>query len=89
MTFQLRAVVYCVFKVFLPEQCATAFGEADHRFPAASVEQIIDFPVSGGGLQDLRPGPSSASSSHSPAGFADDAFQGFFALFPKIKKVRH
>ena len=50
----------------------------------ASVEHIVDFPVSGGGLQDLRPGQSSASS-HSPAGFADDAFQGrFFALFPNI-----
>ena len=62
----------------LPEQSATAFGEADHRFPAASVEQIVDFTVSGGGLQDLRPGQSSASSSHSPADFADDAFQVFF-----------
>ena len=63
-------MVYGVF----PEQSATAFGEADHRFPAASVEQIVDFTVSGGGLQDLRPGQSSASSSHSPADFADDAF---------------
>ena len=73
---------------FLPEQSATAFGEADHRFPAASVEQIVDFPVSGRGLQDSRPGQRSASSSQSPADFANDAFHGVFALFSKTKKVR-
>ena len=74
---------------FLPEQSATACGEADHRFPAASVEQNVDIPVPVERLQDLRPGQSSASSSHSPAGFADDAFEGVFRTFPQIKKVRH
>ena len=73
---------------FLPEQSATAFGEADHRFPAASVEHIVDNPVSGESLQDLRPGQSSASSSHSPADFADDAFNGFSHFSPG-KKTRH
>ena len=74
---------------FLPEQIATAFGEADHRFPAASVEQIVDFSVSGGGFQIFHPRQSSASSSHSPADFADDAFQEFFShLSPKQKKAR-
>ena len=54
-------------------------------FSVASVEQIVDFPVSGGGLQDLRPGQSSASSSHSPADF--DAFQwGFSHFSPKQKQ---
>ena len=73
---------------FLPEQSATAFGEADHRVPAAS-EEIADFSVSGGGFQDLRPGQSSASSSHSPADFADDAFQWVFRTFHQYKKERH
>ena len=72
----------------LPEQSATAFGEADHRFPAASVKQIVDNPAPGGGLQDLRAGQSSASSSHSPADLADDTFQ-FFSHFSPNKKVRH
>ena len=35
---------------FLPEQSATAFGEANHRSPASSVEQIVDNPGSGRGL---------------------------------------
>ena len=50
------------------------------------MEQILaNIPVPrGGGLH----GPvSAASSSHSP-GAVDDAFTGFFALFPKVKKVR-
>ena len=68
---------------------STAFGEADHRFPAVSVVQIIDNPAPGGGLQDLRPGQSSVSSSHSPADLADGAFQGVFRTFPQNKKVRH
>ena len=29
------------------------------------------------------------SSFHSPAGVADDAFEGFFALFFRFKKARH
>ena len=37
---------------FLPEQSATAFGEADHRFLAASVEQNFDIPVPVERLQD-------------------------------------
>ena len=55
---------------FLPEQSATAFGEADHRFPTASIEQIVENPALCGGLQDLRSGQSSASSSLSPADLA-------------------
>ena len=70
----------------LPEKSVTAFGEADYRSPAASVEQIVDNPGFGGGLQDLRPGQGSASSSHSPADFADDANQGDFRTFPQNKK---
>ena len=68
---------------FLPEQSATAFG---HRFPAASVEQDVDIPVLVERLQYLRPGQCSASSSHSSAGFADDAFEEVFRTFPQVKK---
>ena len=56
-----------------------------------NVEQIVDSRV-GEGLQDFLPGQSSSSSSHDPArGFEalDEPGYGFFALFPKIKKVRH
>ena len=65
---------------FLPEQSTTAL----------TVEQNVDIPVPHESLQDFRAGQSSASSSHSPARVADDAFEGFFfALFPRFKKVRH
>ena len=69
-----------------PGQSFSAFGEAEHRFPAATAEQIVDIPVPRGGLQDLRPGQSSASSSHSPADLADDALQGVFRTFHRWKK---
>ena len=38
---------------FFPEQSVTAFGEADHRSPAASVEQIVDNPGSRGVILSL------------------------------------
>ena len=55
------------------------------------MQQIVDIPVSGGGLQDFRPGQGSSSSSHVPARGHEDADgpgEGFFAVFPNIKKVR-
>ena len=49
------------------------------------MEHIVEIP--GGGLQDFRPGQSSSSSSHFPAGVPealDEPSQGlFFALFAK------
>ena len=63
----------------LPERSATAL----------TVEQNVDKSFPGESLQDVRRGQDSASSSHSPAGVADDAFEGFFALFTRLKQMRH
>ena len=49
------------------------------------MEQIVDFPVSRGGLQEFRPGQGPAASSSVSPGHAGE---GFFRTFPKIKKVR-
>ena len=62
---------------FPPEQGSTALP----------VEQIVDTPVlPGESLHGFLPGQGSASSSQSPAGAADDAFQGFFSHFSPDKK---
>ena len=53
------------------------------------MEQNVDFPVSGGGLQDFLPGQSSSASSSSPAGVhgsADGPGEGVFRTFPQKKK---
>ena len=63
-----------------PGQSSTAFGDADHRFPAATAEQIVDIPVPRGG-RDLL---SAASSS----GLPGMAHQGFFSHFSPWEKVR-
>ena len=76
-----RAICWC--SRFPPAQSSTA-----------PVAQIVDIPVSGGGLQGFRTGQSStasSSSSHSPAGVCEDLVEpgvGVFALFPTLKKVR-
>ena len=49
------------------------------------MEQIVDIP--GGGLQDFRPGQSSSSSLHVPAGNSevlDEPGKGVFRTFPQI-----
>ena len=61
------------------------------RISEQVVEQIVDISlVSGGGLEDFRPGQSSSSSSHFQAGVhedADEPSEGFFRTFPQnIKK---
>ena len=58
---------------FPPEQSSTATHSSEDRISERIVEQIVDIPVSGGGLQDFRPGQSSSSSSHLPAGVHEDA----------------
>ena len=53
------------------------------------MEQTVDPP--GGGLQDFRPGQSSFSSSHFPAGVPealDEPGQGVFRTFPQNKQMR-
>ena len=54
------------------------------------MEQIVDIPVAGGGLQNFRPGQSSSSVSHSPAAWLsteDEPFQGVFRTYSREKKV--
>ena len=61
------------------------------RASERNVEQIVDFPLFGGGLQDFRPrrgSTTSSSSSHVPAGAVDEPFHGFFRTSPRPKKVR-
>ena len=68
-----------IFKVFL------------ERISKQILEQIVDIPVSVGGLADFRPGQRSASVAHSPAAWLnpeDEPFQRVFALFPRKKKVQ-
>ena len=72
---------------FLPGQVSTALQE---RLSEQIAEQIVDIP--GGSLQDFRPGQSSSSSSHFPAGILEDADElgeGVFRTFPQNKKVRN
>ena len=48
-------------------------------------------PFPGGGLQDFRPGLSSSSSSHVPAGISEglvEPGEGVFGTFHQNKKVR-
>ena len=71
---------------FLRGQGSTAFLSSEERISERIVEQFIAIP--GGGLQDFRPGQSSSSSSHFPAGVPealDEPGQGVFRTFPKIK----
>ena len=56
------------------------------RISEQIVEQIVDFTVSRGGLQDFQPVQGPAASSSVSTGHAGEGF--FFALFPKIRKVR-
>ena len=53
------------------------------------MEQNVDIPVAGGGLQDFRPGQSSSSVARSPACWLnteDEAFQGVFRTLHQNKK---
>ena len=73
---------------FPPEQSSTALHSPEARISERIVEQIVDIPVSGGGLQDFRPGQGSSSSSHVPARVhevLDQLGEGFFRAFsPKF-----
>ena len=60
-----------------PGQSSTAFGEADHRTPAAIAEQIVDIPVLRGAPHDFLQDPLSAAGS---SDLPDTANQGVFQL---------
>ena len=64
---------------FLPQQSSTATTSYLERISERTVEQIVDFPSSAGGL-----GQGSSSS----AGPADEDFTGGFSHFSRDKKVR-
>ena len=74
----------------LPEQSSTATLSSAELISERIVEQIVDIPVSRGGLQDFRPVQSSSSVAHSPAAWLnteDEPFQGGFShFFPERKK---
>ena len=66
---------------FLPEQSSTATLSSAERISERIVEQIVDIPVSGGGLHDFCTGQSSSSVLRSPTDWLnteDVAFQCFF-----------
>ena len=54
-------------------QSSTATPSSKKRISERIAEQIVDFPVSRGGLPDFRPGQGSSSSSHSPVGVEERA----------------
>ena len=75
---------------FPHEQSSTALHVSQERISERVVEQIVDSPVSGGGLQDFRPGRSSSSSLHVPAGFSevlDEPGEEVFRTFPVGKSA--
>ena len=83
LTFQLQLMVFReVFKVFSQERSSTAFGGAEHRFPAATAEQSVDIPVPGGSLHGLSVHGSSSSSAVS----RDVRGDGVFRTVPPNKK---
>ena len=59
---------------FLPVQNSTAPSQ-----------QIVDIPVRSGGLQGFRPGQVSTASASLPRS-ADEAVEGGFRAFPRVKK---
>ena len=76
---------------FPPRQSSTAPCFPLERISEQIVKQIVDIPVSVGGLQDFRPGQSSSSVAHSPAAWLnpeDEPFQGVFRTFSPEKKVQ-
>ena len=65
----------------LSGQSSTASQVAVERLSERIAEQIVDFPVSRGGLPVFRPGQGSSSSSHDPARVheaLDEPGEGFF-----------
>ena len=66
-----------------PGQSSTAFGEADHRVPAATAEQNVDIPAPRGAPRDFHQNPLPAVGSPD---MPDTANQGVFSTFPRRKK---
>ena len=56
-----------VFKVVSQNRVQPFRCLLQNAFLRRIMEQVVDFPVAGGGLHDFRPGQSSSSVAHSPA----------------------
>ena len=65
-----------------PGQISTAFGEADHRVPAATAEQNVDIPVPRA-PRDCHQNPLPAAGS---SDLPDTANQWVFSTLPRRKK---
>ena len=68
-----------------PGQSSSAFGAADHRFPAATAEQIVDIPGPRGAPLDFHQVPLRAAGS---SGLPGTTNQWVFRTFSRDKKVR-
>ena len=76
---------------FLPAQSSAAPQFSEKRFSERIVEQIVDIPAPGGGLQGFRAGQSTSSSTHDPPRVSealDEPGEGVFRTFLRPKKVR-
>ena len=74
---------------FLLGQSSTAPQFSAERISERIVEQNVDIPAAGGGLQDFRPGQSSSSVARSPAEWLnteDEAFQEVLRTFHQNEK---
>ena len=66
---------------FPPRQSSPAQLASQERSSERIVEQIVDFRVLGGGLQDFHPVKGSSASSSSSR---EHAGEGFFLTFPRV-----
>ena len=74
---------------FLPEQSSTSTFSSAERISERIMEQIVDFPVAGGGLHYFRPGQSSSSVAHSLGStLRMSHFKEGFRTFSPEEKVR-
>ena len=76
-----------VFKVFPPNRVQQRRSFPRNAFLSGLWSSSVTPPVFRGGPQGFRPGQTSSSSSHRPAGISEDTDEpgegGFFALFPR------
>ena len=78
-----RGARYVGLQGFPDRQSSTAQLASQKRSTERIVEQIVDFRVLGGGLQDFRPVQGSSASSSSSR---EHAGEEVFRTFPRVKK---
>ena len=92
LTFQFLVVEgeFLVFKVFSLDRVQQRCILLRNAFLSGLWSRSLLFPVFGGGLQDFRPGQSSTSSLHVPAGVLevlDEPGEGIFRTFQNKKSA--